>query len=73
MAQVQATLTKLQARKEKSTTLAKAVSDYDTMIKKQHSLNLPAHAFSTTNSVVDPITGASLEYKDLKLGPQAKE
>ena len=42
------------------------------MIKKQHALNLPANAFWTTTSVVDPITDASLEYKDLKLDPQAK-
>ena len=72
MAQVQDTLLKLQTQKVKSTTLAKTVSDYDTMIKKQHTLNLPAHAFWTTTSVIDPITGASLEYKDLKLDPQAK-
>ena len=72
MIQVHATLVELQAQKVKSTTLAKAVSEYVTMIKEQYSLNLPAHAFWTTNSVVDPITGTSLEYKDLKLDPQAK-
>ena len=43
------------------------------MIKKQHSPNLPPHTFGTTNSVVDSDTGVALEYKDLKLGPHAKE
>ena len=72
MIQVHATLVELQAQKVKSTTLAKSVSEYVTMIKEQYSLNLPTHTFWTTTSVVDPIAVTSLEYKDLKLDPQAK-
>jgi hypothetical protein len=37
------------------------------------SLPLPAHAYWTANAVVDPTTGASLEYAQLKLGPDAEK
>ena len=73
MAEVQATLVTLKGEKLKSTNLATVVSEYDTMINRQNLLNLSAHAFWTTNSVVEPITGVSFEYKDLKLEPQTKE
>ena len=43
------------------------------MINRQLSLNVPAHIFWTTNSVIDSIIGASLKYIDLNLGPQAKK
>jgi hypothetical protein len=33
---------------------------------------LPAHAFFTANTVVDPVTGAALEYRHLKLGPDSE-
>ena len=35
--------------------------------------SLPAHAFWTANSVIDPTTGASLEYAQLKLGADGVE
>ena len=73
MAEVQVTLKKLQAQKVKYTTLATTVSQYDTMINRQLSFNLPVHAFWTTNSVIKPIIDASFDYKYLKLRPQAKE
>ena len=52
--------------------MAAAVFQYESLIKQQHALNLPPHAFLTANGVVDPLTGVDLEYKDLKLGPVAK-
>lgn len=34
---------------------------------------LPAHAYWTAHAVVDPATGGSLEYTQLKLGPDAEK
>jgi hypothetical protein len=34
---------------------------------------LPAHAFWTANTVVEPHTGAALEYRHLKLGPDGEK
>ena len=53
--------------------MAVAVAQYEAKITSQHNLNLPAHAFWTANTVVDPDTGASLEYKDLKLGEDSQQ
>ena len=52
--------------------MAAAIQQYETLIQKQHALNLQPHAFWTANSEVDLDTGAALEYRDLKLGSQAK-
>ena len=35
--------------------------------------SLPPEAFFTANSVIDPETGAALEYRHLRVGPNAKE
>ena len=35
--------------------------------------SLPAHAFWTANAVIDPNTGASLEYRHLRLGPDGEQ
>ena len=32
-----------------------------------------AHTFWTANTAIDPKTGARLEYKDLKIGPDSEE
>ena len=35
--------------------------------------SLPPHAFWTANAVIDPITGASLEYRHLRVGPDGEQ
>ena len=69
---VKTKLAQLESQQQQNTTMAAAVLHYESFIKKQHDLNLPPHAFLTANSVVDPLTGTVLEYKDFKLGPAAK-
>ena len=60
-------------QKEQATTLERSLDDYNLPIVKQHSLNLPSHAFFTANAVLDPDTGTALEYPQLNLGKNTKE
>lgn len=53
--------------------MAAVIQQYEAVTQNQHSLYLLFHAFWTANSVVDPDTGAALEYFDLKLGSQGKQ
>ena len=53
--------------------MAAAIQLYEILIQKQHAFNLPPHAFWTSTSVVDTNTGATLEYRDHKLGSQATQ
>ena len=54
---------------------------HDLPMRKRHSdvanlaihSSLPPEAFFTANAVVDPETGAALEYRHLRVGPDAKE
>ena len=72
MTEIQATLLRLKSQKEQVITLKRSLDEYNLLIAKQHSLNLPSHAFFTANAVLDPDTGAALEYPQLKLGKNAK-
>ena len=73
MTEIQATLLRLKIQKEQATTLKRSLDEYNLIIAKQYSLNLPSHAFFTANAVLDPYTGATLEYPQLKLGKNVKE
>ena len=53
--------------------MAAAIQQYEILIQKHHTFNLPPYAFWTSNSVVDTNTGATLEYRDRKLGSQATQ
>ena len=69
---VKTKLSQLQSQFKQSLTMAAAIQQYETLIQKKHAINLPHHAFWIANSVVDPDTNAALEYRNLKLGSQAK-
>ena len=62
MLEVTTKLKQLESQLQHNMTMAVAVAQYEAKITSQHNLNLPAHAFWTANTVVDPDTGASLEY-----------
>ena len=72
MSEIKATLSRLEAQRTQATTLKRSLDEYDNVIRTQNNLNLPCHAFFTANAVLDPITGAALEYPKLKLGDNAK-
>ena len=72
MSEIKAALSRLEAQKEQATTLKRSLNEYNKLIRTQHDLSLPCHAFFTTNIVLDPIIGAALEYSKLKLGGNSK-
>ena len=72
MDEIQCTIKKLEDQKIKALTLQRAISEHEKLTTSQNVLNLPPKAFFTANAVVDPATGASLEYPQLKLGNEAK-
>ena len=66
-------LAQLKSQRDHSITMAAAVATYENMITKQQKLNLTAHSFWTANLMVNSVTGASMEYKYLKLSSESKE
>ena len=54
-------------------TMIVAVFQYEVKMAFRRKLNLPAHVFWTTHSVMDPDTEAFLQYKDFNLSPNAHQ
>ena len=61
---IETKLAQLESQQQENITMAAVILHYESFIKKQQALN-PPHAFVNANSVVDPLTGVSLEYKDI--------
>ena len=45
MSEIKATLSRLEAQKEQTTTLKRSLDEYDNLIRTQKDLNLHCHAF----------------------------
>jgi len=68
MTEIQANLLRLKSQKEQVTTLKRSLDEYNLLITKHHAFKWPSHAFFTANALLDPDTGAALEYPQSKLG-----
>lgn len=68
MSEIKAVLSRLETQKEHATTLRRSLDEYNTLVRTQHDLNLPCHAFFTANVVLDPFIGDALEYSKQNLG-----
>ena len=72
MSEIQAALSRLKAQIEQDTTLKCSLDEYNNLIRTQHDLTLSCHDFFTANAILDQVTGAAIEYPQLKLGESAK-